>query len=304
MGEMSVERIFWKRFAGNATAYGGDDGMAIRSPVTPALVSRHLRGIEGFGVYPIVHDPAGPMVHWGCCDIDTGDWQEAYLLARALQGMGLRPVVERSRSKGWHIWIFLADDVWVPASTMRRALKMAYSIIDLPAKEANPKQEHLRPDQLGNYVRLPYKGIMSGAIHNGRQIVMSDWCKDHDGQMVPFPHFLEMEPFSSTTVLETWADKWYEPERKLVSVNTEVTADVEKILSGVDVKLRDFARNGPKYDRSAGMVALAHKLKEARVSAQDAFSVVAWADAAWGKQYQNRLDGQGLLLDIIERAYG
>jgi hypothetical protein len=83
-----------------------------------------------------------------------------------------------------------------------------------------------------------------------------------------------------------------------------VTADVEKILSGVDVKLRDFARNGPKYDRSAGMVALAHKLKEARVSAQDAFSVVAWADAAWGKQYQNRLDGQGLLLDIIERAYG
>lgn len=302
--------MFWKRFQGNANAYGGDTGLAVRGNVTPELIRRHLNGTEPIGIYPIVHDPSGPLVHWGCCDIDTGDWAEAYLLAKALQGMGIKPVVERSRSKGWHLWVFLADGVWVPASTMRRALKMAYSIIELPAKEANPKQETLRPDQLGNYVRLPYKAwhtrtdrarYTPAADH--RQVVMRDWDKAGDGTPVNLTDFLEAEPFTSSEVLEKWANKWHEPTRNKVSVNMEVTEDVDKILRGLPPKLQDFARNGPKHDRSAGMVALAHKLREAGVTAQETFSVLVWADAAWGKQYQNRLDGQGLIMDIIERAY-
>jgi hypothetical protein len=59
--------------------------------------------------------------------------------------MDIEPHIERSRSKGWHIWVFASHPV--TAKAMRRALKVAYAAIELPAKEANPKSETLNVGQ-------------------------------------------------------------------------------------------------------------------------------------------------------------
>jgi len=66
-----------------------------------------------------------------------------------------------------------------------------------------------------------------------------------------------------------------------------------------------FVKNGPQNDRSAGMVALAHKLRAAKYGVNEAFNVLCVADEQWGGKYSNRGVQQRdrFLVDILERAF-
>lgn len=306
-----VERMM-ELFAGRGDAYGADDGRAIWRPVTPELVEAHLDGIEGIGIYSIRHlegadgkNPDMMVVKWGCCDIDTGDWSEAYMLATALQGMGLVPWVERSRSKGWHIWIFSPE--WIPAWVMRRCLKVAYSVIDLPAREANPKSELLQPQQLGNYVRLPYKGAnVLGRLE--RQTMMTEWGPTDDGHPLWIKWFCDRpnkDIYSDPAKIRHWADKWYEPPRKL-KVDAEAMLDDEQLMAlvnGLPERMRQVWLNGPtRSDRSEALVGMAYAMAKLGLLPKDVYQLIAAADLRWGK-YHQRDNGELYIADIVERAF-
>lgn len=297
--DVTMVTKFIDLFAGRVGAYGSDHGSAVwRTPEYDDYV-RHLEGIEGIGIYPVRPTENGPMVRWGCCDIDTGDWQEAYMLAVALTGMGLKPHIERSRSKGWHIWVF-ADD-WLPAATMRRCLKVAYAAIDLPAKEANPKSENLRPDQLGNYVRLPYKSAAIMRVE--RQTMMKGWGKNNDGSPLPLQDFLSMsdaDMFSDHTIIAKWAAKWHEPERRKIMVSHEATADTMGLANRLPSTWRQTWLTGEVRDRSAAFVAMAYDLAKRGWRPQDVFDIL-WG-CPWNK-YRDRNNGEVYVQDIVERAF-
>lgn len=312
---------FYNLFDGRHDVYGGDDGRAIYQPYNEATALRHLEGIEGIGVYPCMHAHDGNLwVKWGCCDIDTGDWNEAFMLATALQGMGLRPWIERSRSKGWHVWVFVNS--WIPASDMRRCLKVAYSAIDLQAKEANPKQETLRENQLGNYVRLPYKAGL--IINPERQCMMAEWNRYSDGVVLTFPQFIEGKDqrfqsawgdpytwkhpgfYSDTNVVSRWAAKWYERPKQL-EVSTETpaypSAQVIDIAARLPQNTGRVWKWGPKTaDRSATLQAIAFQCARSGFKPADTYQLILDADRRWGK-YHQRPDGEGYIADIVERAY-
>lgn len=287
-------------FCGNGRAYGGDEGRAVWATVNVTTYERHLTGQEPMGIYPVVHTPdERTIVKWGCCDIDTGDWNEAYMLATALQGMGFRVWVERSRSKGWHLWVF--SDAWVDAKTMRRALKVAYAAIGLPAKEANPKSENLRPNQLGNYVRLPYK---SGLVvpKPERQTMVGGWDRHNDGVPMSFTDFIstpDVLMFTDHRKIHYWASKWYEPPRKHIHVEVDDT-DVLALAAVLPTDWRDTWREGNVRDRSATFVAMAHNLAKMGWQPQDVFTIL-WG-CPWNK-YRDRNDGVGYVQDIVERAF-
>ena len=117
------------------------------------LANGHLCGRLGIGVYPVWHG----QVEWGCVDFDDGEdaaWEHATALRSVLNAFNITGWIERSRSKGYHVWVFSAG--WVPALMMRRALMGACAISGVPDREVNPKSASLDPDQLGNFVRLPY----------------------------------------------------------------------------------------------------------------------------------------------------
>lgn len=295
---------FYLPFQGRNNAWGGDDGLAIWQPVTRTLVANHLTGVQGIGIYPIRQrtsetDPL--MVRWGCCDIDTGDWAEAYRLGVALNGMGLEPWVERSRSKGWHIWVFASD--WVEAWEMRRALKVAYAAIDLRAKEANPKSERLRVDQLGNYVRLPYKGWFDGSRE--RQVFMTEMSRTSDGRPLSFDEFVSTPKGVDPNVVKHWATKWFEPVKQVrVSVEDILSDDAVMVLAGrMDSRTRIVWEGGPKNaDRSATLQALGHAFAKQGFTPQENFQLVAAADRMWGK-YHERANGEYYIADIVERCY-
>lgn len=316
---MNVTVEMYALFSGRLDSHGldvrkGDDdsagGMRVDAPVTPELYKQHLNGDIGLGIYPTWHeqlhsdDDPVLMTSWGCCDIDTGDWSEAYGLATALKAMGMKPHIERSRSKGWHVWIF--PDAPVTAKAMRRALKVAYAAIELPAKEANPKQEHLRVGQVGNYVRLPYKGILKNNDPQ-RQCFMAGW--DHDSDGVP----LCVEDWLDTGVSHTdyktiveWAGRYHEPERAAIPDPRTFTDDqLQDLVGGLRGDLMLFVKNGPQHDRSGGLVALAFKLEKAGYSTTECYNVLLVAEEHWGGKYSARgpASRDKYLLDILERAY-
>jgi hypothetical protein len=293
---MEAEMVtrFASLFTGRQDAHGTDTGGAVWAPVTLQTYERHLTGVEPIGIYPVIDN----AVRWGCCDIDTGDWSEAFMLATALQGMGLKPWVERSRSKGWHIWIFLPE--WVPASAMRRCLKVAYAAIDLPAKEANPKSENLRPTQLGNYVRLPYKA--AAVTESERQTMMQGWSATGDGHPMSADLFLSElnDPYSDPARVKHWASKWYEPPRKVINCDIDVTQDALALADRLPVTWRTVWLEGAVRDRSATFVAMAYDLAKRGWRPQDVFNILWFCP--WNK-YRERNDGEVYVQDIVERAF-
>lgn len=288
---------FAELFAGRTDAYGSDSGGAIWAPVTHDTYDNHLNGIEPIGIYPIVHDNDGKLwVRWGCCDIDTGDWQEAFLLATALNGMGLLPHVERSRSKGWHIWVFVPE--WVEAWEMRRCLKVAYAAIDLPAREANPKSEQLRPSQLGNYVRLPFKGAL--IVDSERQVMVDGWDRHDDGEPVGFFDWIHPSNhvYSDPNRIKHWANKWYERPRR--SIEIKVGAEADRLAHTLPATWQTTWREGNVRDRSATFVAMAYDLAKRGWQPSDVFTIL-WG-CPWNK-YRDRVDGEHYVRDIVERAF-
>lgn len=303
-------------FEGRMDAYGGNEGRAIYRPVDVALIHRHLEGVEPIGIYPIRFldsESSGEMdamvVKWGCCDIDTGDWAEAYALVTALKAMGLKPWVERSRSKGWHVWVFA--DTWVPAYVMRRCLKMAYKAIDLPAKEANPKSELLKPNQLGNYVRLPYPGALNRQAPE-RQTMVVGYDRASDGKVLKLSDFLAVQASELLTphrTITAWAQRWYEPRKKVIVRPDLYDETLESIVNGLPRGLRTLFHEGPrqkegapKPDTSQGLMALAHNMAQKGYHINDVYAVVEAADRRWGK-FHMRNNPETYLSDIVERAF-
>ncbi len=103
-------------------------------------------------------------VCWGCVDWDMGE-EEASIHARnvqeTLRQLNIASWIERSRSKGYHLWVFFTEPV--PARPVREGLIAVCNIVDAPITEVNPKQIELTGKGWGNGVRLPYpKGAAEG----------------------------------------------------------------------------------------------------------------------------------------------
>jgi len=176
-----MREAFIALFGGNPAVIGTEKGGCDRSPHKTleaqirwwvGQLEQHLDGGPQAGVYPMVKAPTGFVVCWGCIDVDEGE--EASLIhaqniTTVLDKFGITGWIERSRSKGYHVWVFA--DGWLPAELMRHALLAAAQIAQAPTREINPKQASLADGAVGNYVRLPYPGNNPGHAEHRRMIV-------------------------------------------------------------------------------------------------------------------------------------
>lgn len=174
-------------FGGRTDAYFlslAKGGRAIWAPVTLTTFARHLEGTQEVGTYPVLDDAS---CRWGCIDIDMADDEaKAYQLATDVQSVwrfyGVTAWVERSRSKGFHVWTFSRH--WVSAQVMRQAGLWVAKVADLdPKTEVNPKNDApwLTSTGLVNTVRLPY----SGRANPGRMVMVDD-----QGTAIPLEAFI------------------------------------------------------------------------------------------------------------------
>ncbi len=203
---------FADAFGGFPYAYGasGDRPHCVWQEVTWSLFDAHLAGVTPIGIYPMVYDPwhhvGGPEAFddnrryqrsrdrdlwrckWGVVDIDastdarTGQGTQAEVLDAgfAIQAeLGTGAWVERTRSGGIHVWLFVDD--WVRCDDMRGFLANAVHHSGADIDGIFPRADECSGPP-GNFVRLPYFG---NAPH-GRQTMVDGW-----GEPIPLAVFLE-----------------------------------------------------------------------------------------------------------------
>jgi hypothetical protein len=145
-------------FAGRNDAFF-DGRIAQWKRPTTVLFAHHLRGcIDGIGTYPVRDDCT---CRWGCIDLDGTEYtfDSAVNVWSVWQYYGIEAFIERSRSKGWHIWTFASE--WTSAEIMRNAGLQVAKLAKLPSDtEVNPKGTNPKHTRTGliNTVRLPYPG--------------------------------------------------------------------------------------------------------------------------------------------------
>ena len=159
-GKTKLE-IFKSVFRGREDAYGTEQNgkyIKIDKELSDAVLQNHLQGKTRIGQYPLAPPILdGTGVYWAVVDIDERVLQDAIDVRSSLAELGIEAYIERSKSKGHHVWIFFSKPVLAREA---RAI-LAYAV-DGAGYELFPKQERLNSNGYGNYVNLPLYGVLNG----------------------------------------------------------------------------------------------------------------------------------------------
>lgn len=172
--------LFRNLFAGRTDVYGTYDPQTrkswqVKKPVTDKVIRDHLAGHVPYGVYLLDRDRVSAVV----ADFDQDDTNPPISFCREAQTIGLPAYIERSKSKGYHVWVF-ADERRVLASKARLIVLHLLKRIQMPATEVFPKQDRLSdPKQYGNFINTPLFGRM---VDHGRNVFLNEDLKPYDNQ--------------------------------------------------------------------------------------------------------------------------
>jgi hypothetical protein len=266
------------------------------------LMEGHLLGRSGIGVYP--YNPRTEGVAWGCVDFDDGElpsWGHAIDLRLGLMELGITGFIERSKSKGYHVWVFFGG--WVPAPLVRRLLVGTCQAVDVPSKEVNPKSATLRPDQLGNFVRLPFKG----AVHpmrpppaDARQVVVDDL-----GKPISPGLFAALAAEAAVSVHEL-----ARAARRVHVVPEPLQAPLRGTYDGpwkdqLNALAKIELARGPQLgqDRSDYLFGFANACQESGLRPEDADKAIRLADYLHGQKYTNRKDADARYGELVRKSY-
>lgn len=305
-------RQFAELFDGNHAAVGSEDGGCIRvehSLRWEGFIQNHLHsgGQNAIGVYPLVRNVLGEwIVKWGCIDWDDGE-EESMAHARNVQTLlaqfGVTGWIERSRSKGVHLWIFCGD--WTEAWIVRRGLLMACTLVDAPIREINPKSEGSDdPSFLSNYVRCPYPGWLVGAVSGSDRRVMLDDA----GQRLGLRLFLHLAAErAGIGQLRKLAEAWTPPKAAVQQPVHEIGEDeLADALSRCHGLTKLFIEEGPRppHGRSEWLFILGVQLaKDGLHTFSECVALLRYADEQHGRKYADRRDAERRYEEIVEKGW-
>ena len=154
--------LFRGLFSGLTHVYGTYDPrngrvLQVKAPVTDEVLLRHLTGKQPYGVYLLMKD----RIHALAVDFDHEDKGPPMAFVAAAANYGLTAYMERSKSKGYHVWMFF-DRHGVSAIKARRVAQHVLNEIDAPETEIFPKQDRLDGRaQYGNFINAPLFGRLA-----------------------------------------------------------------------------------------------------------------------------------------------
>lgn len=149
-------------------------GRVIKGPATDEIWKEHLNGgdmlnVRILGIGPTMLDN---QCYFGAIDLDDRGKTDHQVMAALVAAEGLPLITVRSKSGGYHFFLFLKDPA--PADLVKKRLGEWAKKLKLqnppgkngvrPPVEVYPKQAHLKPDQDGNWINLPYYGALQDPV--------------------------------------------------------------------------------------------------------------------------------------------
>ena len=162
--------VFRACFSGLTHVYGTFDlatGRAwqVKRRVTDAVIVAHLQGKRPYGVYLLVNELTRALA----VDFDVDDLDPPMRFREGAMGYGLATYIERSKSKGYHVWMFF-DEAGVSAAKARLVVLRVLDEIGQPNTEVFPKHDRLDTEAIyGNYIYAPLFGEL---VPRGRTVFL------------------------------------------------------------------------------------------------------------------------------------
>lgn len=160
--------LFRACFSGLAHVYGTYDVRTgrvyqIKQPVTDDVLRRHIAGQQPYGVYLLVNNRTRAVV----VDFDIADLDRPMSFVSAARRYDLPAYIERSKSKGHHVWIFFGND-GVLAAKARLVVQHILDELGYAGTEIFPKHDRLDTRAtFGNFIFAPLFGV---SVVQGRTV--------------------------------------------------------------------------------------------------------------------------------------
>jgi len=157
----TVEKIgiFKSLFTGLTNVYGTydvDTGRVrqVKETVTDEVIRAHLTGKQSYGVYLLTGEKTGALA----VDFDEDDLCLPISFVAGARRYGMSAYIERSKSKGYHVWIFF-EEGGVLACKARLVAHKILADMGRPTTEVFPKQDVLSDGiSYGNFIHAPLFG--------------------------------------------------------------------------------------------------------------------------------------------------
>jgi hypothetical protein len=161
-------RIFKGLFMGLRGVYGTYDTKTgrvrqVKDAVTDDVILAHLTGKQSYGVYLLVGDRTSALA----VDFDQNELCLPISFVAGAKRYDISAYIERSKSKGYHVWMFFEKG----GVLARKARLVAHKILadmDRPETEVFPKQDALTDGvSYGNFIHAPLFGAL---VRKGRTV--------------------------------------------------------------------------------------------------------------------------------------
>jgi len=193
--------LFRDLFSGQNSIYGTYDPASgkcwqVKKRVTDAVIWDHLLGRRPYGVYLLVGNRTRSVV----ADFDLNDLGPVLEYHKRADHYGLEVAIERSKSKGYHAWLFF-EGPGVGARPARLVVREILREIGCPEVEVFPKQDALSSSvQHGSFINAPLFGRLTA---KGRTVFLSpETLEPYDDQW----EFLRTVQKASSRVLQEAID--------------------------------------------------------------------------------------------------
>jgi hypothetical protein len=161
-------KIFKSLFMGLREVYGTYDTRTgkvrqVKEAVTDEVIRAHLTGRQSYGVYLLTGDRTGALA----VDFDEDELCLPLSFVAGARRYDMPAYIERSKSKGYHVWIFFEVEA-VPAYKARLVAQKILADMGKPATEMFPKQDALADGiSYGNFIHAPLFGAL---VPKGRTV--------------------------------------------------------------------------------------------------------------------------------------
>ncbi|MDD5133979.1 MAG: hypothetical protein PHP01_01040 [Phycisphaerae bacterium] len=159
-------RLYKSFFPGLDNVYGTYDPdtgnvRQAKEPVTDEVILAHLKGIQPYGVYLLTGDKTKALA----VDFDEDELALPIAFVAGAKRFGMFSYIERSKSKGFHVWLFFEEPV--EAKKARTVARKILADMGKPNTEIFPKQDCLNNLSYGNFINAPLFGKL---VPKGRTV--------------------------------------------------------------------------------------------------------------------------------------